>query len=148
MAAALFKRRRAAECGRIVRSAGMQGADGWPVLAMAQEVVHKRGMDLSHHFARIATPHLLPAFDLILVMETRHLDWIGENVPSAHGRSWLLGHWRGLEILRPANGHHAEYERIADEIEQCLGDWLARLQPRNDPSVRDRPSVAAPGSAG
>lgn len=148
MAAALFKRRKSTECGRIVRSAGIQGADGWPVVTMAQEVVHKRGVDLSQHFARIATPHLFPAFDLILVMEARHLHWIRENVPSAHGRSWLLGHWRSLEILRPANGHHPEYDRIADEIELCLGDWLARLQPRDDPSFRHGSSATAPRSAG
>lgn len=129
MAAALFKRRKPTECGRIVRSAGTQGADGWPVLTMAQEVVHKRGIDLSHHYARIATPHLLPAFDLILAMETRHLDWIKANVPTVQDRTWLLGHWRSLEILRPLNGHHPEYERIADEIELCLGDWMKKLQP-------------------
>lgn len=128
MAAALFKRRKPTECSRIVRSAGIDGADGSPVLTIAQEVVHRRGIDLSNHHARIATPNLFRAFDLILAMEKKHREWIENNVPAVHDRTWLLGHWRNLEIARPVNGHYPDYERIADEIEQCLGDWSRQLQ--------------------
>lgn len=128
MAAALFKRRSPNDCSRIVRSAGIDGVDGRPVLAPVQAIVHKRGIDLSHHLARMATPHLLPAFDLILAMESRQRDWVARNVPAALDRTWLLGHWRGIEIQRPANGHHPDHERIADAIDQCLGDWVRRIE--------------------
>lgn len=65
MAAALFERHRPVDCGCIVRSAGIEGTDGLPALTVAEEVVHKRGVDLFGHRARTATSHLLPAFDLI-----------------------------------------------------------------------------------
>lgn len=128
LAAALFKRRNSNGIGRIVRSAGVQTTDGRPVLPVAQEAAHRRGIDLSNHLARMVTPNLLPGFDLILAMEARHVQWIESNVPTARDRAYLLGHWRNLEIARPVNGHGPDYERITDEIEQCLADWSRRLQ--------------------
>ncbi len=123
MAAALFKRRRPVDCGCIVRSAGTEGTDGRPVMTVAQEVLHRRGIDMSHHGARIITPNLLPAFDLILAMEESHRQWIARRYPEAGQRTWWLGHWRDLEFTRRTNGHYADYERLADEIELCIGDW-------------------------
>jgi protein-tyrosine phosphatase len=128
MAAALLKRRRPTGHGRIIRSAGIEGSDGHPVHLVAQEVIHRRGIDLSYHRARIATPNLLPAFDLILAMQTQHRKWVEQNAPASLERTWLLGHWRDLEIHKPINGHHPDYERIADDIDQCLTDWLKKLQ--------------------
>lgn len=132
MAAALFKRRSPDDSSRIVRSAGIDGVDGRPVLAPAQAAVHKRGVDLSHHLARIATPHLLPAFDLVLAMERRQQEWVARYAPAALDRTWLLGHWRDVEIQRPVNGHHPDYDRIADTIDQCLVDWVRRIEVLDD----------------
>ncbi|MDZ7841326.1 MAG: low molecular weight phosphotyrosine protein phosphatase [Gammaproteobacteria bacterium] len=128
MAGALFKRRRTTGWGRIVRSAGICGTDGMPVLKAAQDVLNKRGIDLSHHHARMATPHLLPAFDLILAMEPKHREWVEQHVPSALNRTWLLGHWRNLEFQRSMNGHNPDYERIAEDIDQCLTDWIQNIE--------------------
>lgn len=137
MAAALFKRRRRGDCGCIVRSAGTDGRDGRPMLSVAQEVLHRRGIDMAHHGARIITPHLLPAFELILTMEGSHREWIGRHFPEAGQRTWWLGHWRNLELNRCTKGHYMDYERLADEIEQCIGDWNRRfaMSDSNDPGL-------------
>lgn len=132
MAAALFKRRSPDDSSRIVRSAGIDGVDGRPVLAPALAAVHRRGIDLSQHLARIATPHLLPAFDLILAMERRQQEWVACNAPAVLDRTWLLGHWRDVEIQMPVNGHHPDCERIADTIDQCLSDWVRRIEVLDD----------------
>lgn len=147
MAAALLKRRNLTECGRIVQSAGISGTDGRPVLAVAQEVVHKRGMDLSQHHARIVTPNLLPGFDLILAMETRHREWIEQNVLAAKDRTYLLGHWRNLEIRRPVNGDHPDYERIADHIDRCLSDWVTWLRAISNANDKDIQTSAVSNAA-
>ncbi|MDZ7841322.1 MAG: hypothetical protein U5R46_10970 [Gammaproteobacteria bacterium] len=127
MAAALFKRRRHSNCGCIVRSAGTDGRDGRPVHGEAQDVLHRRGIDMSRHASRIITPNLLPAFELILAMEESHREWIARHFPDAGHRTWWLGHWRNLELSRRTNGQYTDYERLADEIEQCIGDWHRRF---------------------
>lgn len=147
MAAALFKRRRRGDCGCIVRSAGTNGRDGRPVLTVAQEVLNRRGIDISHHGARIITPHLLPAFELILAMEESHREWIARHFPESGHRTWWLGHWRNLELTRRTNGHYADYERLADEIEQCIGDWNRRFA-MSDTRSQGREAVAGPRGTG
>lgn len=128
LAAALFKLRKPPDCSPIVRSAGIAGTDGAPILSLAQQAAHKRGIDLSHHQARIATAHLPEAFDLILAMEYKQLQWIKKNVPTAVDRAWLLGHWRDQEIHPPLNGFHPDYEDIVETISHCVTDWTRRLR--------------------
>lgn len=128
MAAAMARGRAGIGYGCIVRSAGTKGIDGHPAHPLALEQMHKRDVDISDHRARTITPNLLTTFDLILVMETEHRMWIEARMPSIQGRIHLLGRWRDLEIVDPVNGGRGDFERVVDDIDQCLGDWSDFLQ--------------------
>lgn len=130
MAAALFKWRTPLGNGRIVRSAGVSGQDGRSIHSTAQDVLYKRGIDPGGHRARMATPNLLEAFDLVLCMENRHREWVVEKAPMAGRRTFLLGQWRKLEIPEPVDGSTAEYEHVADKIEWCLREWSLYIEER------------------
>ena len=147
MAAALFQRRKPASCG-MIRSAGINGIDGLPAHRLAQEMMYMRGIDISDHRARTVTPNLLKTFDLILTMETNHQEWIKTRMPALNGRVHLLGHWRGMEIPDPSSGSRHEFERAAEDIEQCVGDWtrhFAELNATDDLPGDERPPESQGG---
>ena len=128
MAAALLKHRRDEQGEFIVRSAGIRALDGQPAHPLAKDEMSRRGIDLTGHRARTITPNLLAKFDLILVMESEHREWIEERMVSVRGRVHLLGHWRGLEIADPLNGGRHAFELAAETMAQCLSDWSFYLQ--------------------
>lgn len=132
LAAQLLYSRKSRECGHIIRSAGIDGTDGESVPAIAQQIAQKWDVDLSHHEARIATPHLPMAFDLVLAMESRQIQWIDHYNPAVRNRTWLLGHWRDLEIRAPSHGHHLDFERVATEVVECVTDWITQLRTLDD----------------
>lgn len=123
MAAGLSSKCGLGESGQIIRSAGTRGVDGQTAHPLALDYMDTRGIDLSSHRARTVTPALLTAFDLILTMELAHKTWIETRMPAVRGRVHLLGCWRNLEIVDPINGGRHDFERAAEQIEQCLVDW-------------------------
>lgn len=127
IAEALFANVLANSIRGVVRSAGVRCMDGEPAHPLAQEVMNKRGIDLSGHRSRSLTPDLLMSQRLILVMEQAHQEWIASRMPQVRERVHLLGHWRNHEIMDPVHGGPPDFERGAQEIEQCLMDWSRYL---------------------
>lgn len=129
MAAGLLAKHVGPESQCRIQSAGIQGVDGQGAHPLALDEMRKRGVDLSAHRARTVTPYLLAASDLILTMEQVHKLWIATKMPTVQNRIYLLGHWRNMEIRDPINGGRADFERIADQVEQCLADWRPITHP-------------------
>jgi len=116
------------------RSAGIRAIDGQPAHPLAQEAARQKGFDLAPHRARTVTPNMLNNADLILTMETDHLEWIITKMPILQTRTHLLGHWANTEITDPLNGGREEFERILTQIEDCLIDWSKHLKTQQQPA--------------
>jgi len=110
-----------------VSSAGTAALVGYPADRLAIEVAKQFGFDLSQHTGRQATQPLLLAADLVLVMTREHAEWVCEMVPPLRGRVQLLGRWRETEIPDPYGLDRATFERVFEQIDDCVADWLPRL---------------------
>ena len=110
-----------------VASAGIGAVVGHPATAEAAETAAARGLDLSAHRAQQLGAELAGDFELLLVMEELHRSWVTRHIPQARGRTFLLGHWRNVQIPDPFGHPLAYYEQICQLIETCAGDWISRL---------------------
>lgn len=59
---------------------------------------HGIGVDLSKHRAKQLTPYLCSQYDLILVMEQKHIELVSTISPESRGKTMLLGHWIDKEM--------------------------------------------------
>lgn len=119
----LFRHRLRERGGVEVASAGLQALVGQPVDATAALVLRERGHDPVGHQARQATPSVLGAADLILVMERAHLAQIAREVPHVSGKTFLLGHWGGFEVPDPYRQQRVAFEHVYGLMEQGAESW-------------------------
>jgi len=110
-----------------VRSGGLAARAGGPAPAHAVAVLAKRGVDLSAHRARELTTEDVHASDLVLVMEDWQKAEVERRTPAARGRTYLLGHWQGLEIADPYGSPEAVFEGVFAQIDKAVESWLAHL---------------------
>ncbi len=132
MAAALFAataRQRGDADLYQVSSAGTWALDDEPASAFAQQVVQKRGLDLSQHRGRTITRELVASADLILVMTRSHQASIGAEFPAARSKMHLLSELSGqqYDIVDPYGRALAEYEACAAELAQLIEHGYPRI---------------------
>lgn len=112
-----------------VASAGLQALAGRPLDPTAAELLRAHGHDPDAHVARQATPSLLAAADLILVMEQAHLQRIAREVPQASGKAFLLGKWRGArEVPDPYRQHREAFEHVYRLIDDAVDGWVPYIR--------------------
>ena len=100
-----------------------------PADKMAACVALTHGLDLSAHRARQLTSALCKEYDLILVMEKRHLNSVRHLAPEASGKTMLLGHWlKNKEIADPYQRSEEIYQLVFDLIEQSVNEWVKKLK--------------------
>lgn len=127
MAEALLRERLYAAPETAIGSAGTSALIGHPADRLAVEIALGFGFDLSGHRGRQATPPMLLASDLVLVMTREHAEWVHARVPPMRGRVQLLGRWRGIEIADPYQQPRTAFETAFVEIDDCVADWVPRL---------------------
>lgn len=110
-----------------VESAGVGAVVGHPATDEAVQTAAARGLDISAHRGRQLDAELAAEFELLLVMEERHREWIVRRMPQAHGRTFRFGHWRDLDVPDPVGQPAQMYERVFSLIEACTADWKAKL---------------------
>jgi protein-tyrosine phosphatase len=111
-----------------VESAGIAAVVGHPATEETAQLAAEHGLDVSAHRARQLDTALATSFDVLLVMTRHHRDWVTRHIPLAHGRTFLLGHWRDeLEIPDPFRQSMAHYAHAYALIEACAEDWIPRL---------------------
>ncbi|MDU6442687.1 MAG: protein tyrosine phosphatase, partial [Pantoea sp.] len=76
-----------------IASAGLSALKGYPADQTASEVAARHGLSLEGHHAQQLTASMCRDFDLILVMEKRHIEQVNRIDPAARGKTMLLGHW-------------------------------------------------------
>jgi protein-tyrosine phosphatase len=112
-----------------IGSAGLQAMAGHPIEPTAGLLLREHGLDGGAHVARQATPALLAAADLILVMQRKHLAEITRDLPEVSGKVFLLGKWRGnCEVPDPYRQQRVAFEHVYDVIADGVASWVPYLR--------------------
>src|SRR5690606_15879723 len=128
-AALLMNHRLQGRAGIEVSSAGLQALVGRPLDPTAAELLRENGIDPEGHVARQATPSILAAADLVLVMEQAHHARIVREVPQVSGKTFLLGKWRGQrEIPDPYRQHREAFEHVYRLIDDSVDSWVPYIK--------------------
>ena len=94
----------------------------------ASYVALKHGLSLSSHKAKQFTNELARKYDLILVMEKEHHDYIVKVAPEASGKTRLLGHWIGSkQIPDPYKKSDEAFESVYQIINEACQQWVKKL---------------------
>jgi len=116
--------------GGEVSSAGTSAWDGSPAAEGSYLVALERGLDLSHHRARVLTAEQVQRADLVLTMTTAHsrrVADLGGASKVATLREYAGEQQQGAEIPDPFGGDVADYRRTAELFDGLLDAIVARL---------------------
>jgi protein-tyrosine phosphatase len=106
-----------------VESAGTWTKPGLPASPLALQNAHRLGLrGLEVHITRQVNQELLDQFDLILVMETGHLEAIASEFPNVLGRMMLLSEivdGTPYSILDPAD-QGSDPDEVASELQMLI----------------------------
>ena len=106
-----------------VESAGTWTKPGLPASSIALQIAQRFGLrGLESHVTQEVSQELLDQFDLILVMETNHLEAIGSEFHHVHGRLMLLSEivdGIAYNIVDPANPDN-DPDEVASELQMLI----------------------------
>ncbi|OQP32607.1 MULTISPECIES: arsenate reductase/protein-tyrosine-phosphatase family protein [Pantoea] len=108
-----------------IASAGLSALKGYPADRTASEVAAQHGLSLEGHQAQQLTASMCRDFDLILVMEKRHIEQVNRIDPAARGKTMLLGHWLNQhEIADPYRKSREAFEEVYGLLESATQKWV------------------------
>lgn len=85
-------------------------------------------VSLEGHKGKQFTSSMGRQYDLILVMEKKHIEEIGHMAPEVRGKVMLFGHWLGQrEIPDPYKKSQEAFELVYKLIEQAGNLWAEKL---------------------
>lgn len=113
-----------------VDSAGTWASPGRPAALEAQQVLQRRGLDVSLHRSRLVTADLLRRFQLVLTMEQGQKEAILLDFPQFEGRVFMLSEMadQTVNVADPVGGTYIEFERTADIIDSWLSKGMDRIR--------------------
>ena len=104
-------------------SAGTWTKPGLPISPLALQIARPLGLrGLESHITRQVSQEILDQFDLILVMESGHLEAIASEFHNVFGRLMMLSEvvdGRPYSILDPADQGNDPYE-VASELQMLM----------------------------
>jgi len=111
-----------------VASAGLGALVGKGADAQATQVAGQHALSLEGHIARQISGKMCRDYDLILVMEKRHIAALCEIAPEMRGKVMLFGHWDGeREIPDPYRKSRDAFEAVYTLIDQSARQWAQAL---------------------
>ncbi|ENZ8063055.1 MULTISPECIES: protein tyrosine phosphatase [Klebsiella] len=111
-----------------IDSAGVGALVGHAADNSAIRVASNHGISLEGHKAIQFTSALGRQYDLLLVMETEHLEQVSRIAPEVRGKTMLLGHWlQGKEIPDPYRKSDEAFESVYRLIDQSCQHWAEKL---------------------
>jgi len=117
-------RKRLANRDVVVESAGLGAVDGAPIEPHALAVLAAHGIDARGHRARLLDKEMIDRADLVLVMETAQLRYLRWQIPSAAGKTFLLGKWQdGAELIDPFGQSRDAFEDVYRTVELAAERW-------------------------
>jgi len=112
-----------------VASAGLGALVGRGADDMAASVAADYQLSLDGHIARQISGKLCREYDLILVMEKRHIARLCEIAPEMRGKVMLFGHWDNeREIPDPYRKSREAFEAVYTLLDQSARSWAQALQ--------------------
>lgn len=128
MAEALFAERARAHGKALeVASAGTAALIGHPAPRPAIELMEERGLDITGHRAQQVTGEIARRYDLILVMEHAHQQYMEANWPMLKGRVHRLLASENDDVRDPFRRPRAVYEASLVQIDQGVEEWSKML---------------------
>lgn len=131
VAEALLRDRLAKEglAGWEVSSAGTWAEVGQRASAYGTQIMAELGLDIHNHRSRPVQPTDLAQADLILCMETGHVEALRAEFPHLTSRIYLLTEMSGqsYSVHDPYGGPRIEYERMVREVTGLVEDGLPRI---------------------
>jgi len=111
-----------------VESAGLGALVGKGADANATSVAQDNQLSLAGHSARQITGQMCREYDLILVMEKRHIAALCEIAPEMRGKVMLFGHWDGeREIPDPYRKSREAFEAVYTLLDRSARQWAQAL---------------------
>lgn len=111
-----------------VESAGLGALVGKGADATATRVAEDHQLSLAGHSARQLTGRMCREYDLILVMEKRHIAALCEIAPEMRGKVMLFGHWDGeREIPDPYRKSREAFEAVYTLLDRSARQWAQAL---------------------
>ncbi|WP_217548642.1 protein tyrosine phosphatase [Pantoea sp. GbtcB22] len=108
-----------------IASAGLSALQGYPADQKALAVAAEHGVSLEGHQAKQLTASMCRDYDLILVMEKRHIEQVNRIDPAARGKTMLLGHWLNQqEIADPYKKSREAFEEVYGLLENATQKWV------------------------
>jgi protein-tyrosine-phosphatase len=117
-----------------VSSAGTAAIEGFVPTANSVVVMHKEGVDVSGYRTSRLTPDKINRADLILAMESIHIEEILNMVPDAQAKTHLLRKYAkvkdepgGIEVPDPIGRPLEIYERVLTMIRKSIEELVKGL---------------------
>ena len=111
-----------------IRSAGVQALVGHAVDEQAKKIALVRGVEMQEHVAAQLDMQMCQEADLILVMETSHINAVENICPTVRGKVMLFGQWlANKEIADPYRQSDDMFELVYQQIEAAANKWAAKL---------------------
>jgi protein-tyrosine phosphatase len=116
-----------------VVSAGVAAQPGGPASEGALVAMKERGLSLDEHQSRSISQSLLERSDLILTMTSNHRQAILSRWPHVSSKVFCLAS-AGSDVSDPYGGPIEAYRKCADRIDQCLDEWVEKLDTKSFPT--------------
>jgi protein-tyrosine phosphatase len=121
--------------GIVVHSAGTIADLGSPATPEAIDVMDAHGLDITYHRATPLTRELTRRADLIVVMESAHLEAVRRLDPEAVDKTLLLGEsaddpQRSGEINDPYGMPYSYYETTFHRLRKAIARLIEDLRPK------------------
>ncbi|ATA18626.1 protein tyrosine phosphatase [Gibbsiella quercinecans] len=110
-----------------ISSAGLGALVGQCADEKAKYVANKSGISLTEHRAKMLTADMCREYDLILVMERKHIDAITKLAPEVRGKTMLYGHWIQKEIPDPYKQSLESFEHVYKLLDDSAQKWVGAL---------------------
>ncbi|MDR0806483.1 MAG: protein tyrosine phosphatase [Enterobacteriaceae bacterium] len=114
---------------KTIHSAGLSALVDHPAESTAREIALQHGLSLDGHRARQLNNAMCKQYDLILVMEKRHLHDVCQIAPEAQGKIMLFGHWKNRQELTDPYGKSRElFELVFQQLVESTIMWIQALK--------------------
>lgn len=110
-----------------VGSAGITALVGQDMHPLARETAMEKQLPVMPHQARQLTAGLCQTWDLLLVMEKKHLELVNRIAPEMRGKTLLYGHWNGREIPDPYHKDRFFFVKVHQMLHDAASDWARVL---------------------
>jgi len=112
-----------------VDSAGTSAQNNFPADdGMTISMASRGYQSLSGHRSKMLLPSHLFKYDLILCMESKHVQLAEAMQINARGKVKLLGHWNGgAEVADPVGRLPVFYENAIDQMQLMATQWSEKI---------------------